>query len=133
MNDVLSNIFLGIISGILATFITNVFTQYIAEKRCIERIQRSINEYIYVLEKYKKERQKTSIIEDTTDLYIEVNNLFDSVYADISEQATFLHFLKRKSDEIMTEFSYIRRKINSEKKFNIDWCIEHLDDLREHL
>ncbi len=133
INGVLGNIFLGVISGILATFITNIFTQYIAEKRCIEKIQRSINEYIYALEKYKKEREQTSIVEDTTDLYIEINNLFDSIYADISDQTTFLQFSKRKSDEIMTEFSNIRRKINSERKFNIDWCIECLDDLREHL
>ena len=133
MSCVLENIFLGVISGILATLITNVITQYIAEKRVIEKIQRCINEYIYALEKYKRKKEQIFITEDTIDTYIEINDLFDSVYADISEQATFLYFLKSKSDEIMLELSNIRRKFNDEKKFDIDWCIGRLDTLREHL
>ena len=133
MSCVLENIFLGVISGILATLITNVITQYIAEKRVIEKIQRCINEYIYALEKYKRKKEQIFITEDTIDTYIEINDLFDSVYADINEQATFLYFLKSKSDEIMLELSNIRRKFNDEKKFDIDWCIGCLDTLREHL
>lgn len=133
MCDVIQNIFIGIVSGILATLITNVITQYFGELRTIEKIQRHINEYTNKLEKYKNSKSQTVFEETNVKAYIEMNNLLDAVYDDVNDQTASLIFLKKKSDEIMLEFANIYKKIHDEKKFNMLYCIKQLGDLRDRL
>lgn len=126
------NICAGVISGILATVITNAVIQYWAELRLIKKIQRYINEYLYNLEKYKEIKPQTVLAkgnEDEADAYAEMKVLFDALYLNVNEQAASLFWGKSKADQIMLRFTNIYKRINDEKQFDISYCITSLKEL----
>ncbi len=117
----MENILLGIISSILATFITNAIHQYKYEKKIIGDIERNITDYI-------KYTNKFSIVDQ------QLQFSYEMFFSKINGLLVSLFIFKNKSDKAMSELSSIRKTIYSKgTTINIFYIKSRLERIRDDI
>ena len=127
MPSMINDILIGVVSGIIATIITNFVGQWLSERKDIEYICFKINKFVGELDCPLSEKNISSVLEMR-------KLIFESFFQEVVPIASRFVFFRRKRDRFVNDLCEVRKVFYQKGViFDIDWLKMQLMGIRDKI